>query len=43
MNKEKCLSQHISVIHTAQTAAEEFFFIAAKTSKYVCYNSADNQ
>ncbi|OTG56889.1 hypothetical protein B9T36_16065 [Acinetobacter sp. ANC 4204] len=30
--------------HSAQTAyRSEFFPIAMKTKKYVCYNSADNQ
>jgi len=42
-NRKICLSQHVLDHFAAQTAARsEFFPIAAKTMKYVCYNSADN-
>ncbi|EJO35995.1 hypothetical protein J577_0971 [Acinetobacter sp. 263903-1] len=42
-NRKICLSQHVLDHCAAQTAARsEFFPIAAKTMKYVCYNSADS-
>ena len=43
-SKKMCLSQHGFRSHIAQTAyRSDFFPIAMKTKKYVCYNSADNQ
>lgn len=43
-SKKMCLSQHVLDLILLKTAyRSEFFPIAMKTKKYVCYNSADNQ
>ena len=43
-SKKMCLSQHVlDLILLKQHTDQNFFPIAMKTKKYVCYNSADNQ